>query len=64
MKILNFKVILYWTLFFYFISLSASEKYNKAITIKCQEITGTGKSDIFKIGKQFEESIAKAEELI
>ncbi len=38
-------------LFFYLSNFSANDKYNKAIIIKCQEVTGTGRSDIFKINK-------------
>ena len=51
MKILKFKSLLLWILFFYISNFSANDKYNKAILIKCQEVTGTGKSDIFKINK-------------
>ena len=40
-----------WILFFYLSNFSANDKYNKAIIIKCQEVTGTGRSDIFKINK-------------
>ena len=36
-------------LFFYFIILNAKEHDNQSLVIKCKEITGTGKSDIFRI---------------
>ena len=43
------KPILASILFFYLINLNANYKYNDSHTIKCKEITGTGRSDIFRI---------------
>ncbi len=43
------KTLLILVSIFYSISLNSKDKYSQAITVKCKEITGTERSDIFKI---------------
>tara|TARA_B100000029_G_scaffold495605_1_gene560751 strand:+ start:522 stop:884 length:363 start_codon:yes stop_codon:yes gene_type:complete len=43
------KSFLALVLFFYLIILNAQDHHNQVLIVKCKEITGTGKSDIFRI---------------
>ena len=45
------KILLMLIAFFCSINLNSNDKYSQVVTVKCKEITGTERSDIFKIKK-------------